>query len=227
MKRPLALFAASFICLLCAACGPVLMGENSPEDGAPPGGVLDEALAAAVDLALAGGDPLSRGTDSLPASVSGAAAPQAALHRLPDGEVNSWRGRDGFCSLSVEHSVVWRDLSVRTVTLRMEREGGSRAWRGFAVLHTRDKQGAWVFVDRVRRWSAGDTLEFYKALDRSEDGRNGVWTGDAGSCAVSLRETAVAGDSVTRAFTLEVGALRLEGKVSRQAKQPWRLEEIR
>jgi hypothetical protein len=228
MKGPTAFFAASVLCLFCAACAPTLMGENSPEDGAPPGGSLDGALAAAVDLALAAGDdPPGRDTDALPASVRGAAAPQAALHKLPDGGINSWRGRGGFCSLSVQHSVVWRDFSVRAVTLRMEGEGEGRVWQGFAVLHTRDKRGVWIFVDRVGRWSTADTLEFYKALDHPGDGRTGAWTGDAGACAVSLSGTSVAGDSVTREFALRVGDLRLEGKAGRQAKQPWRLEEIR
>ena len=212
------------LCLLLSACGPTFLGENDPEYGAPKGGQLDNALACAVDLALSGGDPLERGTDALPNEVKGGTASQASLHKLLDGGTNSWRGREAFYSLTPGPAFKWRGQPVRSVQVRMQSPGGVKEWSGIAV---RDSQNVWHFVDRVQRWSNADTLAFYKGIDRPGDGRDNSWNGDAGACALTLRDTDIKGNSIVRHFSLRIGDVTVEGAVSRQAKKAWQLEEAR
>jgi len=222
MKR-LSLFCAA-LCLLLAACGPTFLGENDPEYGAPKGGQLDNALACAADLALAGGDPLTRGTDALPNEVKGGQAPQAALHKLYDGETNSWQGREAFYSLTAGSLFKWRGQPVRSVVIRMQRADGVKEWSGIAV---RDSQNIWHFVDRVHRWSSADTLAFYKGIDQPRDGQAHSWNSEAGSCSLTLRDTSIRGNVIDRGFSLQIGDVTMEGSIHRQAKKPWQLGDVR
>ena len=222
MKRLCTLCAV--FCLLLSACGPTFLGEQDPEFGAPKGGQLDNALACSVDLALAGGDPLIRGTDALPNEVKGGAAAQAALHKLQDDETNSWRGREAFYSLTAGPIFKWRGQPVRSAYLRMQASDGVREWSGIAV---RDSQNIWHFVDRVQRWSNADTLVFYKGIDQPKDGQNNSWSSDAGTCSLSVQNTDLKGNVIARNFSLRIGDVVVEGTVIRQAKKPWRLEDVR
>jgi len=222
MKR-LCILCAVF-CLLLAACGPTLLGENSPEYGAPKGGQLDSALACAVDLAFAGGNPLMRGTDALPNEVKGGEASQAALHKLQDGETNSWRGREAFYSLTAGPIFKWRGQPVRSARIRMQAADGVKEWSGIAV---RDSQNVWHFADIVQRWSNADTLAFYKGIDHPKDGQGNSWNGDAGPCSLILQNTDVRGNIVVRKFSLHIGDVTVEGSVSREAKKAWQLEDAR
>ena len=214
----------SMLCLLLVACGPTFLGENDPAGGAPKGGQLDSALACAVDLALAGGDPLMRGTDALSNEVKGGEASQAALHKLQDGGTNSWRGREAFYSLTAGPMFKWRGRSARSAYVRMQDSGGVREWSGVAV---RDDQNVWRFVDRVPRWSSADTLAFYKGIDQPKDGQGNNWSGDAGPCSLILRNTDIKGNIIAREFSLHIGDVIVEGTLSRQAKKAWQLEEVR
>jgi len=211
-------------CLFLIACGPTFLGENDPEYGAPKGGQLDSALACAVDLALAGADPLTLGTDALPNEVKGGEAPQASLHKLQDGGTNSWRGREAFYSLTAGPVFKWRGLSVRSVDVRMQASDGVREWSGFAV---RDSQNVWHFADRVHRWSSADTLAFYKGIDQPKDGHSSSWNGNAGPCSLILQDTDIKGNSIVRNFSLRISDVTVEGVVSRQAKKAWQLEDAR
>jgi len=222
MKRLYMLCAA--FCLLLAACGPTFLGENDPEYGAPKGGQLDSALACVVDLALAGGDPLMRGTDALPNEVKGGAASQAALHKLQDDGTNSWRGREAFYSLTAGPIFKWRGQPVRSARLRMQAADDVKEWSGLAV---RDSQNVWHFVDRAQRWSNADTLAFYKGLDQPKDGQGNSWNGDAGPCTLILQNTDIRGNTIVRNFSLRVGDVTVEGSVSRVAKKAWQLEDAR
>jgi hypothetical protein len=222
MKRLLIYCVA--LCLLLGACGPTFLGENDPEYGAPKGGHLDNALACAVDIALAGGDVLSRGTDSLPNEVKGGQAAQASLHKLLDDRTNSWQGREAFYSLTAGPGFTWRGQYVRSVYLRMQSADGMKEWSGLAV---RDSQNVWFFVDRVQRWSSADTLAFYKGVDRPGDGQNNSWSGGAGPCSLTVRNTDIKGNIIVREFSLQVGGVTVEGSVSRQEKRAWRLEDAR
>ena len=223
MTRLFILCAA--LCLLLAACGgPTFLGENDPKYGAPKGGQLDNVLACAVDLTLAGGNPLTRGADALPNEVKGGQASQAALHKLQDDATNSWQGREAYYSLTAGPLFTWRGLPVRSAHVRMQASDGVREWSGFAV---RDKQNIWHFADRVHRWSNADTLAFYKGIDRPGDGQVNSWNGDAGPCALTIQKTDMRGNIIVRDFSLQIDALTLEGAVSRQAKQAWRLENTR
>jgi hypothetical protein len=221
MNRLFALCAA--LCLLLSACGPTFLGENDPEYGAPKGGQLDSALACAVDLALAGGDPLMRGSATLPNAVKGGEALQAALHKLQDGGTNSWRGREAFYSLTAGAVFKWRGHPVRSAYVRMQGDNDVQAWSGFAV---RDSQNIWHFADRVQRWTNADTLAFYKGIDQPKDGQSYSWNGDAGSCSLIIQNTDIKGNVIIRNFSLQIGGVTVEGIVSRQAKQAWQLEEI-
>jgi hypothetical protein len=221
MKR--LLFCAA-LCLFLAACGPTFLGENDPEYGAPKGGQLDNALACAVDLALAGGDPLMRGTEALPNEVKGSQASQAALHKLQDNETNSWQGRGGFYSLKAGPLFKWRGQAVRSVYVRMQGSDGVKEWSGLAL---RDGQNIWHFVDRVQRWSNADTLAFYKGIDRPGDGQANNWNGDAGPCVLTIRDTDIKGNIIVRGFSLQIGGVTVEGTISRQAKKAWQLEDAR
>jgi hypothetical protein len=213
------------LCLLLSACGgPTFLGENDPEYAAPKGGQLDNALACAVDLALVGGDPLMRGTDALPNEVKGGEASQAALHKLQDGATNSWRGRDAFYSLTAGPPFKWRGQIVRSAYMRMQSSDGVKEWSGVAV---RDRQNVWHFVDRVQRWSSADTLAFYKGIDQPKDGQGNNWNGDAGPCSLILQGTDVRGNIIDRKFSLQIGTVTVEGAVSREAKKPWQLEDVR
>ena len=222
MKRLCLLCAA--LCLLLSACGPTFLGENDPEYGAPKGGQLDNALASAVDLALADGDPLMRGSDALPNELKGSEASQASLHKLPDGGTNSWRGRAAFYSLTAGPVFKWREQPARSVHVRMQTADGVKEWSGLAL---RDNRNVWHFVDRVQRWSNADTLAFYKGIDRPGDGQSNSWNGDAGPCSLTIRNTDIRGNTIVRHFSLQIGAVTLEGAVSRQEKRAWQLEEIR
>ena len=222
MKRLCLLCAA--LCLLLSACGPTFLGENDPEYGAPKGGQLDNALACAVDLALAGGDQLTRGSDALPNEVKGGEASQASLHKLPDGGINSWRGREAFYSLTAGPAFKWREQSVRSVQVRMQAADGVKEWSGLTV---RDSRNIWHFVDRVHRWSSADTLAFYKGIDRPGDGQGNSWNGDAGSCTLTIKKTDIRGNIIVRHFSLQIGGVTMEGAVSRQEKRAWQLEELR
>jgi hypothetical protein len=222
MKRLCLLCAA--LCLLLSACGPTFLGQNDPEYGAPKGGQLDSALASAVDLALADGDPLMRGSDSLPNEVKGGEASQAALHKLPDGGTNSWRGRTAFYSLTAGPVFKWRDQHARSAHVRMQNADGVQEWSGLAL---RDSRNVWHFVDRVQRWSSADTLAFYKGIDRPGDGQSNSWNGDAGPCSLTIQKSDVRGNIIVRHFSLQIGGVTLEGVVSRQEKRAWQLEEIR
>jgi hypothetical protein len=218
------MLCAALSLLLCACGGPTLLGENDPAYGAPKGGQLDSTLACAVDLALAGGDPLTQGTDALPNEVKGGAAPQAALHKLQDGVTNSWAGREALYSLTAGTPFKWRGQPVRAVSIRMQGPDGVKEWSGIAL---RDSRNVWHFVDRVRRWSSADTLAFYKGIDRPGDGQDSSWNGDAGPCRLTLRNTEFRGNTVIRNFSLQIGELNVEGVVSRQAKKAWQLEDVR
>ena len=222
MKR-LCILCAAF-CLFLAACGPTFLGENDPEYGAPKDGQLDSALACAVDLALAGGDPLTRRTDALPNEVKGGEAPQAALHKLQDGGTNSWRGREAFYSLTAGPIFKWRGQPVRSVHMRMQGADGVKEWVGIAL---RDDKNIWHFVDRAQRWSTADTLAFYKGVDQPKDGLGNSWNGDVGACALILKDTDIKGNVIVRNFSLQVGGVTVEGSLSRQAKKPWQLEDAR
>ena len=222
MKRLYVLCAA--LCLLLIGCGPTLLGENNPKHGAPKGGQLDNALACAVDLALAGGNPLMHRSDVLPNEVKGAEASQASLHRLQDGGTNSWQGREAFYSLTVGPLFTWRGQAVRSTHVRMQTSDDVKEWSGFAV---RDSQNIWHFIDRVQRWSSADTLAFYKGIDRLGDGQSNSWNGDAGPCSLTLKNTDLRGNIVVRNFSLQIGDVTVEGIVNRQAKKPWQLEEAR
>jgi len=222
MKRLCSPCAA--LCLLLAACSPSFLGENDPEYGAPKGGQLDNSLACAVDLALAGGDPLMRGTDALPNEVKGGEAPQAALHKLQDGETNSWQGREYFYSLTVGAIFTWRGHTVRSAHVRMQGPDGVKEWSGVAVL---DAQNLWHFADRVQRWSSADTLAFYKGIDQPKDGQGNTWSGNAGACNLILQHTDINGNNIVRAFSLRVDNVTVEGSISRQAKKAWQLEDVR
>ena len=212
------------LCMLLGACGPTFLGQNDPEYGAPKGGQLDSALACAVDLALAGDDPLARGSETLPNEVKGGAAAQASLHKLQDDASNSWRGRETFYSLTAGPIFKWRGQSVRGAYVRMQGADGVKEWSGIAV---RDSQNVWHFVDRVQRWSNADTLAFYKGIDRPGDGQGNSWNGDAGPCSLTLRNTDVRGNIINRNFSLRIGDVTVEGVVSRQEKKAWQLEDIR
>ena len=212
------------LCLVLAACGTTFLGENDPKYGAPKGGQLDNTLAGAVDLALAAGDPLMQGADALPNEVKGSQASQAALHKLQDGATNSWQGREAFYSLTAGPLFTWRGLPVRSAHIRMQASGDVREWSGFAVL---DSQNIWHFADRVHRWSSADTLAFYKGIDRPGDGQVNTWDGDAGPRALIIQRTDIKGNIIVRDFSLQIGDVTLEGAVSRQAKQAWRLENAR
>ena len=223
MKR-LCLLCAAICLLLCACGGPTFLGENDPTYGAPKGGQLDNTLACAVDLALAGGDPLTRGANALPNEVKGGAASQASLHKLQDGATNSWSGREAFYSLTAGSPFKWRGQPVRSVSVRMQSPDGVREWSGAAV---RDSQNVWHFVDLARRWSNADTLAFYKGIDRPGDGQDSTWNGDAGSCSLTLRNTEVKGNGIVRHFSLRIGDVLVEGLVSRLEKKAWQLEDVR
>ena len=210
MKR-LCILCAAF-CLLLAACGPTLLGENNPEYGAPKGGQLDSSLACAVELAFAGGNPVMRGTGALPNEVKGGEASQAALHKLQDGETNSWRGREAFYSLTAGPIFKWRGRSVRSAHVRMQGPDGVKEWSGVAV---RDDRNLWHFADRVQRWSHADTLAFYKGVDQPKDGQGNSWSGDAGSCILTLHDTDIKGNIIYRNFSLQIGDVTMEGSVSR------------
>ena len=212
------------LCLLLAACATTFLGENDPKYGAPKGGQLDNALACAVDLALADGDPLTRRADALPNEVKGSQASQSALHKLEDGATNSWQGREAFYSLTAGPFFTWRGQSVRSAYVRMQASDGVREWSGFAV---RDSQNIWHFADRVHRWSGADTLAFYKGIDRPGDGQVNSWNGDAGACKLIIRSTDIRGNIIVRDFSLHIADVTLEGAVTRQAKQPWQLENAR
>ena len=222
MKRLYLLCAA--LCLLLSACGPTFLGENDPEYGAPKGGQLDNALACAVDLALADGDPLVRGSDALPNEVKGGEASQASLHKLPDGGTNSWRGREAFYSLTAGPVFKWREQPARSVHMRMQTTDGVQEWSGLAL---RDSRNVWRFVDRVQRWNSADTLAFYKGIDRPGDGQSHSWNGDAGPCSLTIQNTDIRGNTIVRHFSLQIGGVTLEGTVSRQEKRAWQLEEVR
>ena len=222
MKRQSILCAA--LCLLLAACGPTFLGENDPEYGAPKNGQLDNALACAVDLALAGGDPLMRGTDALPNEVKGGQAPQAALHKLNDGETNSWQGRGVFYSITAGPLFKWRGQPVRSAYVRMQSADGVKEWSGIAV---RDSQNVWRFVDREHRWSNADTLAFYKGIDQARDGNANSWNSEAGSCSLTLRDTDIKGNVIVRGFSLQIDGVTVEGSIRRQVKKPWQLEDVR
>ena len=214
----------SALCLFLGACGPSLLGEKDPKYGAPKGGQLDNALACAVDLALAGGNPLMQGTNALPNEIKGGEASQAALHKLLDNETNSWQGRGGFYSLVAGPIFKWRGLAVRSVQVRMQRSGGMEEWSGFAI---RDSQNIWHFVDRVQRWTNADTLAFYKGIDRPGDDQVTSWSSDVGSCSLILRDTDIRGNIIARNFSLQIDGVTVEGSLRRQAKKPWQLEDVR
>jgi hypothetical protein len=218
------MLCAAFSLLLCACGGPTFLGENDPAHGAPKGGQLDSTLACAVDLALAGGDPLTRGIEALPNEVKGGAASQASLHKLQDDMTNSWAGREAFYSLTAGAPFKWRGLPVRTVSIRMQGPDGVKEWSGAAL---RDSENVWRFVDREHRWSGADTLAFYKGIDRPGDGEGNSWNGDAGPCSLTLRNTEVRGNSIIRNFSLRIGGVIVEGRVSRQGKKAWQLEDVR
>lgn len=220
MKRT-PLFCTALAFFLLTACSPAFVGQRDPELGAPKGGQLDVALGGAVDLALAGGNPLSRGTDALPPAVRAGEAAQASLNKLIDGNSNTWDDRAGRYTLTAYQGFTWRNRAVRVVHVRLP---GDVGWNGLAV---RDERGAWIFVDRDGRWSENDTREFYKAIDRPGDGEGNSWGGGPGPCSVTTSHTDIQGDMIRRDFTLRVGNAVLQGKVSRLAKQPWQLEEVR
>jgi len=212
------------LCLLLCACGPTFLGENDPKFGAPKGGQLDNALACAVDLALAGGDLLLQGTNALPNEVKGGAASQAALHRMEGGGTNSWQGRESFYSLTAGPAFTWRGQPVRSTHVRMQGPDGVKEWSGLAL---RDSQNTWIFTDRAQRWSSADTLAFYKGIDQPADGKGNSWNGDAGSCVLILRNTDIKGNTIVRGFSLQINGVTLEGAVSRRENAPWQLEDIR
>ena len=222
MKRLSMLCAA--LCLFLNACAPTFMGENDPEYGAPKGGQLDSTLACAVDLALAGGDPLERTAHDLPNEVKGGQASQAALHKLQDNETNSWRGREAFYSLTAGPLFNWRGQPARCAAVRMQGADGVKEWSGVAV---RDSRNVWHFVDRVQRWSAADTLAFYKGIDQPKDGQANAWNGNAGSCGLIIQNTDIKGNVILRKFSLQINGVTVEGVVRREAKKAWQLEEAR
>jgi len=222
MKRLYILCAA--FCLFLTACGPTLLGANDPASGAPKGGQLDSALACAVDLAFAGGNPLLRGTDALPNEVKGGEASQAALHKLQDGGTNSWRGREALYSLTAGPLFKWRGEPVRSVLVRMQAADGVKEWSGLAV---RDSQNIWHFVDVVQRWGDADTLAFYKGIDQPKDGQGNSWNCNAGPCSLILQHTDIRGNIIVRNFSLHIGEVTVEGTVSREAKKAWQLEDAR
>lgn len=223
MKRPHALVFC--LLLLCAACGPTFLGQNDPEEGAPEGGRLDEILSAAADLALAGDEPADAGkTADLPVHIRAAAAAQASLNRMQEGGTNSWRGPAGLNSLTVRRSLTWRGAAVRVLSLRMQSGEEAKQWQGLAV---QDKDGLWRFIERARRWSVEDTREFYRALDNPAEGAARSWSGGAGACSVTMRDTDIARDSAQRAFLLQVGSVRLEGKALKTEDAEWQIEDLR
>jgi hypothetical protein len=222
MKR-LYIFCAA-LCLLLVACGPTFLGEKDPGYGAPEGGQLDNTLACAVDLALAGGEPLTGGSDALPNEVKGGAAPQAALHKLQDGGTNSWQGRGAFYSLTAGPILTWRGQAVRSAQVRMQSPDGVREWSGIAV---RDSQNVWHLVDRVHRWTSADTLAFYKGIDQPGDGQSHTWNANAGPGSLILQNTDIRGNIIVRNFSLRIGDVTVEGSVSRQANKAWQLEQAR
>ena len=223
MKR-LCMLCVAFSLVLAACGGPTFLGEHNPEHGAPQGGQLDSALACAVDLALSGGDPLMLGSDALPNEVKGGEASQAALHKLPDGGTNSWRGRETLYSLTAGPVFKWRGQAVRSARVRMQAAADAKEWSGIAL---RDSRNVWHFADVTPRWSHADTLAFYKGIDQPEDGKGNTWNGDAGPCSLILQNSEARGNIIVRNFSLRVGDATVVGVISREAKKAWQLEDVR